>query len=535
MTRADHSRSDPAREAAELAVLEFALAEVFAIRSSRRASDPGAARDTSRTRWLAAALVLLGIGVVAATLWLPREDGGAAATAGLDLWPQRRNEPASLEELQRRLAKAESATMRAEGTWSAELGAHVDFARFDLDDLLTGRLRPALDPVHLRALAASLRAASTAPTDSSTVWTHHLSVHSGEERSTVLLSIGGPAGPRVGFWSRTGPVPLAAPAFPHDELRPLLDELTARTIERLGLVVGERGFAAVPGDATRLRLFGVPAGAVGELQRFPKLRQIDLLAAPEWHAAGVLAQLPRTLESLNVCAAELPPAAYPVLGSLSALRELFLVDAPMFEALLGPAPCRAAPDLDDRALGHLRGLLALRELTLVGAHCTDAGLRSLADLPLQRLALVDCAHVAGFGLSAVRSLRTLTLRRVALAPDAFAGLAALPELGKLLLLEPVLPGSGRELPLAALPSFPALADLHLAGPFSRHELPQLAACRGLRKLTLQLDPPLRDADLPLLHGLGQLERLQLPGANVGDDALATLRRALPDCTVSRDG
>jgi len=166
----------------------------------------------------------------------------------------------------------------------------------------------------------------------------------------------------------------------------------------------------------------------------------------------------------------------------------------------------------------------LRELSLAGGRCTDAGLQALAALPIELLMLVDCDAVRGETLAALPHVRELTVRGGHLGQAAAQQLANLPKLQKLYLFE-----AAARMPLAPLATSRSLTSLTIAGPFARSELPQFVAATALRQLFLQPTPSFADDDLPLLHGLRQLTHLWLAGATPAQRV--ALRSALPNCQV----
>ena len=523
---------------AELAVLEQALHERFTARTppdlwpavaARLAANaaPFAASTSPRMRpWLVAALMLLGVGVVTTLmLWRPAAEPRSPATTPQD---PSGTLPTTLTALQEQLATASEIHVQTRAVWSGELGRWVTIPRHGLDAVFEPALYPTLDAeivVSIRAAIADARLAPGVGGDAAMpTWSHHLPVHT-PTGAALLVRLGGDAPPQVGFATPNGPVLLHAPSFPFAALAPVAERTTAATIAAQGLVFGAGGFAAVPTTATQLRVFDVPSAAVGELARYPSVRQLDLTAAPAWHDAAVLrALVPLRLESLTLAPHRLDAAAFPALGALRTLRELFLVDGHPLLHVLERRATTPAPSLADAAVRALTDLTSLRELTLAGGACTDAGLEALAALPIELLCLVDCDAVRGASLAKWSHVRELAVRGGHLDSTAAQHLAGMPKLQKLYLLD-----AAAGLPLAPFAAHGTLTSLTLAGPFARNELPQLAAAAALRELRLQPTPPFADDELPLLHGLRQLTRLSLAGATAAQRA--ALRTALPRCQI----
>jgi hypothetical protein len=534
---------DDAHARAEFAVLDMALSERFGDRAPRDLW-PGTAERLLRARstaparmqpWLLAAGMLLGLGVVTVmALW--RHTASPATPTTSRQGPQDPstslpNGPSDLAELQARVAAATEIRMLMRGVWSAELGRWVTIPRHALDNLFQRTLRPALEPDLVERVKSAIAASSQDPGSARgatmPVWSHHLAM-ANPLRAILVLRIGGDAPPQLGFLTPTGTELLHAPDFPFAELTPVAERTTAATIPGLGLVIGPGGFAAVPTTTRSLRLFNVPATAVGELQRYPSLRSLDLTAAPAFHDAGVLGALSALpIEGLTLAPHRLDAAAFQTLGAMRTLHELLLVDGHPLDVLLDRRPTTAAPQLDDAALRGLGELTQLRELTLAGGSFTDAGLQALATLPIQSLSLIDCEAVRGESLAMLTQASSLLIRGGDLRPAAAEQLAAMPKLTKLYLL-----AAAAGVPLGPLATAGQLTELTLQGPLATDELLHLRTLTTLRGLALQPEPPFTDEQLTLLHGLRQLQRLRvlaisatqrtalghaLPGVNISDE------------------
>jgi hypothetical protein len=548
-----------ADDAADLAVLDMALAERDGALAppdlwpalERRSLTVDAALPTGRTRgaWLAAALLLLALGAFAAWAVSGGDEPRDEVTRRRDA-----DEPRSLQELQQRLATAEVAHASACGAWDDDVRRWVALPRHELDTFLRFGLRPALDRDDLTAAVTAVAAAAVVDGAriADVVWSHELVVQCGARACTLLVQTGGRGAARLAFRSPNGAVELTTRGFPFADLGEQLDALTAKTIADLGFVVGAHGFDAVPIGTASLRPLGPPAGSVSRLARFPKLTRLDLAHAPEWQRADVLRALPRQLRQLSCPPRALTPDAFAAIGAMGGLQELFLVGGDPLAVVLGAVPPHDAPALDDgalRALGELRALQelalaggqfgddglaslgnlpALSQLWIHGGRITDAGLRHLVRCPLRHLGIAGCAGVRGTTLRELPALRVVSLDGDALHPDVLAHAAALPQLDQLSLR------TRTAVRLDALPRFPALRELILDGPLDRAAIVFLERCPALQKLALRAEPPLRDDELVLLHGMRRLRSLKLESPLVTPAGRDALRAALPDCTIGSE-
>jgi hypothetical protein len=521
---------DDQRTDAELAVLDMALAEALTRRSApdvwERLAAAAAVAPPRRARghWLAAALLLLGLGVVVAIATLERQPPALtpdAVPAASDV--------DSLATLRERLRNCRRAYTRAEGSWCAATRSWIDFRRRPLDDLLTFGMSPYVEPEELDAIRAAIESATLGAKASEITWTHHIESSQADSRFRLLLRVGGEQPPLLAFASDTASVLLNAPGFPFAALAETLHEVTKTTLQKLGLVLGPEGFAAMPTGATSLRLLAVTADRANELHRFGKLTSLDLSASPQWHAAHVLralAVLP--IDSLVLSPADMAPDAYTGLGSLRSLTKLFLANDPLRQ-LMGQQPAPTAASLDDAAIAHLRELADLKELCLAGGTFTDAAFGTLASLPeLRQLVLIACPNVRGTGIDQCRQITSLFVRSGTLSRDFARRVALLPQLEGLGVWHTDLQDLGD------LANCPRLKGLTLVGAMDRTRLPTLARCTSLRELGLDLAPPLRDDELPLLHGLGQLKKLGITSDQVTEAGRAALRAALPHCQIKNE-
>jgi hypothetical protein len=537
MTRDDDAVLS-ADERAELAVLDAALAERL---RGERPPDlwPALTRQTSGTHarpatsraWLLAALLLLALGTTAMLLVTRGSAPDATATSPFDdtVSP---SGPNTLEELHERLRGVERATLDARGSWDADRSAWVAWPRHELDAMFRPGLTPNLDRDDLPPLVAALQAAAVRVDGAvarDVVWTHRCTIVCGEDRGSdaigLLMQTGGPQPPRVAFRSPRGAIELDVPTFPFAGLAEPLADVTRATIQGLGLVIGADGFAAVPTGARRLVLLDVPAAVVGELTRFADLRQVDFTRSPEWHHPAVLQRVPLTLESASLSPVHLEADAYPVLGSWRQLKELFLVDGHTIRIFTGEHDVVPAPGLDDAALLALGGLTQLTELALAGGSFGDDALRHLASLDLKLLAILDCPRVRGHGLASFTKVRALALMGGRFDQDVLTNAVTSPDVWELSVR------TTTPIDLAALPRAKSLRRLLLHGAVDRTQLAVFEQGSTLESLSLYLDPPLRDDELPALYGLRHLKTLAIESELVTAAGRAALQAALPGVTL----
>ncbi len=183
-------------------------------------------------------------------------------------------------------------------------------------------------------------------------------------------------------------------------------------------------------------------------------------------------------------------------------------------------------------LVHLKNLRGLNYLSLKDLKIKDADLKHVAPLrQLDHLGL-DGTPIGDAGLV---HLKTLTrLRRIWLngtnVTDAgLAHLKDLKSLSRIELPETAIDGSG----LMHLKDLPGLTHLSLNSvQFSAAGWEALGELTRLEQLELKRSS-ISDADLVHLRKLKNLENLYLADTRVTQDGIARLKKALPDCQVSR--
>ncbi|WP_165247353.1 leucine-rich repeat domain-containing protein [Paludisphaera soli] len=212
--------------------------------------------------------------------------------------------------------------------------------------------------------------------------------------------------------------------------------------------------------------------------------------------------------------------------------------------------------IDDAGMAHLRGLKALRSLSLRNTRVGDAGLENIAGLQdLQALTLigtpttdaglqvvgrlaglvelhVDQTLVTDAGLRSLRghkNLRQVTLTTTDVGDAGISALKEVPDLRRLVLSKD--PGYVSEpitkAGLATLRTFPNLMELELTHlPIGDDELAQLKGARKLYLLNLWATR-VTDAGLVHLQGLPELNQLTLDETPVTGAGLGALKK-LPE-------
>ena len=160
----------------------------------------------------------------------------------------------------------------------------------------------------------------------------------------------------------------------------------------------------------------------------------------------------------------------------------------------------------------LRGLPHLRRLTLMSAHVTDEGLRTVAAIPQLRELRFNC-QITGSGVPALKTLPELTS------------------------LEFVCSAELTDAALESLKDFPKLKSLRLVATPNVTDagLKTLADIPNLEDLTLRYTG-LTPKGIDSLKGLKHLRALAVTGPSkdpVTDEQIDDLKRSLPDCRVTR--
>lgn len=529
MTHADRDLPANADEAAELAVLELALAEHFG--SARAPAGPGdanaavaepagadAPRPTMRRPWQLAAAMLFGAFVVIALAidrW--RHESQTLLTQDPE-----RTSTEDLADLQRELAAVRTIAVRALSAWSDELQRWVPLEVHEVQTLPWPDTRPELTAElqqgMLTALALATIAADAPP--AAAPWTHELELRATGRKHLLRLRLADDQPARLELATRSAALALHVPQLPRRELERVAIATTQATLAQVGIVLGASGFAAVPAEAVSLQLVDVPAASIDELLRRRTVHNLDLRRAPAWHDPAVL----RQLAALPLRDAWLSPLRLDADGTaaLATWRELrFLgvcASSPMalYETRMLPT---AGAKFDDRALQALGAAKALDQLVLAGVDVSDDGLAFLARLPLRQLHLAHCPHVRGASLARIDSLVRVSWMDMALDESVLARLAALPKLTNLFLRPQI---EAPAISLALLAKATSLEDLRIVGPIRPEDLPQLTGLERLRSLRLAPTRVLTLAELAPLAKFPALQRLGIVGLD------ATLRRQLQE-------
>ncbi len=551
-------------EDAELAVLEMALAEELGAEAPPKLwprLQPGAPAVLPRrsARWLAAAVLTIGVGIVASLMTWVRQPLRPLDALDQHSMTTEKHGPKTFAEALQRLESTERATVVAKAVQSTASGQWYALDQHPLEDFLQSAPNPRdLDSQTFEMLLTALRSANSMPVSGDEApWTHTIELaapvtrerrNQTAQRLVLLVARQANGGQQLAFAGANGPIPVAATAFPAAQLAAVFEEATELKVARRGFVLGDTALAdsalaKAATTATRLRLCEVGPNSLMSLQRFPKLRQLDLSASPELHNANALSALRGLpLHTLQLRAMWLDAQACAAIAGITTLQELFLGSPWGMDGLVAEAEAPSttgrlaapwlfaprAPGIDDEALTALSRLDQLKELAIFGGTFGDRGLAQLAQLPkLQRLVLIACQQITPAGWSA---LAGHPLQNLVLTGCAFdQRLAMLPDLQELMVGSAEAPTS-----LASLAALPALTKLRVAGRLHAEELVPVAGLRQLRTLALLVEPELTDADLVHLYSATQLEHLKLGGSRVSDDGIAALRQALPKCSISRD-
>ena len=407
-----------------LALLEIALDEEV---GGRAPPDlwPRIARrqpkQPKRSRGLVAALVLAAAAVVIAVLVLDAERRHDERAPAAPQWPDRlpENGPQTLDEAMSWLRNAglRSVNVRADRVWSPALARFVlvdrhPFESFALFAKPDNRLDLRRDDGKV-TVDALLRATPVAA--SSTPWEFTLKIQLRKRREVVVRVGGLGQRPRFAIAGRDRLWPID----PHPRLAQLLENELPDFVEQLlrerGTALSVTALRALPVGATRIRPVAIGAAAASEFARFTKLRSLDLSESPALGSAALLDALRQCadLRSLTLDGSSLTRDAIDAIGRLTQLEELFVMSGNIFAVYPQIDDLGGAESIDDDAVAALVGLRSVKELMLLGAPLTDAGLARLAELPrLSELALLNCPNIRGSGFSAFAghpALRKLNL------------------------------------------------------------------------------------------------------------------------------
>jgi RNA polymerase sigma factor (sigma-70 family) len=185
----------------------------------------------------------------------------------------------------------------------------------------------------------------------------------------------------------------------------------------------------------------------------------------------------------------------------------------------------------DASLRELEPLTQLRVLGLGWTDVTDSGLKALGEMRRLECLSLASTRISGIGLKKLTSLEHLESVDLSNSPVTAEGaraLAALPAL-KSLNLENVKEADSICSELAAAPRLETL-NFHNA-KISDAGVKELARLQTLRTLDLGFVDTVTDACVSDLARIKGLREIRLYGAKISDEAVATLRRALPLCKI----
>ena len=201
--------------------------------------------------------------------------------------------------------------------------------------------------------------------------------------------------------------------------------------------------------------------------------------------------------------------AVSALHDLSPLEELGSHDLYGLEIFW---PEDAVQNPDATIMAHLKRLVGLKVLKLVGSNVTANGLRYINDFKELEQLLIGTGSIGDAGLFRLEGLESLEVLSVMGKPDTFtdAGLASLAKLASLRELRIRLDGNAGA-GLMHLANVPSLVYLELVGPvYGDNALRYLKNVKSLRRLMLfGSDFQLSDAGLAHLSHLDNLEELEL--------------------------
>ena len=407
------------------------------------AGSPSSRSSRSWTRWLQAAAVLLGAGVVVLTSSLDRQ----RAETSQD--PVEWVEPEDVAEYLQLLAEATSARLVYTEVIGAGKDQLPDGTTVDrLDRIRWLETASIAGPVFEQWRAALQRCSGDIEKGSGVATAYDLELALPGGR--VVRSFTNVDGPRSQIW-----ITPSHAVSPDAGLQALLDAACADIVEQRRVSTGQVDDAdqllALPDASRRLDVSAELAAGRDLAALLPGLQELTLRGNPNvetWRAVAALQQLQR----LEVVGAELHADA---IASICALRELRAL------TLRECAAEQTRGRTQSNPLRDLGALLSLETLHLVDA-TTDAiswDLTQLASLP----------SLQEFGLRSTRPLSAAQLDAVGHT-----------KIERLLLAEPEIAGD-----LSELQHLPSLRDLVLVADLDDQQLLPLAKITSLRRLTIR--------------------------------------------------
>ncbi len=238
----------------------------------------------------------------------------------------------------------------------------------------------------------------------------------------------------------------------------------------------------------------------------------------------------------------LTPEQVDALGSCDRLKELLMVSSVMIDEGLAEIARDSLierlylfkPKITDAGVKHLAGLKSLKCLELLRVpELTDASLAHLSSLTNLEEINLSRASINGSGLvhlARMERLGTLIIPGSAVDDAGMVNLGRLTGLRKL-----YIGGDYTDAGLTSLAGLSGLTELGIES--SRCTDSGLAGLVGLTKLVaLSVDgPQVTDAWLDRMAALKSLRNVQIWNAQVSEEAIARLHRALPDIQIFVDG
>ena len=459
----DELASDPHER-----LVEVLLAEAVCVGQARSAPPRAAS-----ARWLAAALVLLGLGVVVGVAVLRDGDGDADVAK-----PAQEPESVQVNRYEEFLALAKDVVrvrMEIVKAWTPNFVA------------VEGAVAVLEDAQQVQAFVAAV------PKLEDGIWGFHtddLSTSPDSARITLelrggrVLHGGTIFGEGELFWLSVLRPALLKPGPMREQVTALRTQAMTNARIAHGITFSFAELARVPATRKAIQCLPLRPGTVTQhLGRFPQLERVDQVIATSLGTNGPI--------TIDVHA----PARLAEFATLPHLRHLRFAGTEV-------------TDIDAADLHTLRKLTSVRIDGGLG-HLTERGHTALVS-KLDALELISVENGNAIVRAAVAAgrLQKLALLGVKLTPAEFAALAALPTL--------------RELDLTGI----WWQDSHLA---------QLLAARTpLLRLRLR-STDITAEGLRTLTGMPTLRVLDLRSEDVRAEVLATLQQGLPDCRILGPG
>jgi hypothetical protein len=251
------------------------------------------------------------------------------------------------------------------------------------------------------------------------------------------------------------------------------------------------GASASPASLPQKPLTADEIDALGSCFRLRELMMISSVMTDECLAALSHDTL---LQSLYCFKPQITDAGVKHLATLSDLKKLELL---------------RAPELTDATLAHIAGLTNLEEINFSGTNINGSGVAHLTGLPRLRSLMISSSPLSDAGLANIGKLTNLKQLYIGWGEYTDTGFANLSNLTNLRDL-----GFGADACTAAC----------------------LESLAGLKLDTLHIEgPQVSDAWLAGIGKLKSLRHVILLGAAVTDEAIAKLKRSLPEAELYING